>query len=107
VKVRAFPFFVVSAPALALRFAMSETVTVRAEPIELTQLLKFAGFFESGGQAKYAINSGKVTVNGAVETQARKKIFAGMTVACGDKTLLVAVEAKAKQPTSANPPILR
>lgn len=70
---------------------MSENISVRAEPIELTQLLKFAGVFESGGQAKVAVNNGEVTVNGVVETQARKKLFAGAKVQYGDRILVVTV----------------
>ena len=35
-------------------------VTVRAEPIELCQLLKFAGLTDSGGEAKQVISEGKV-----------------------------------------------
>lgn len=66
-----------------------EEITIRAEPIELSQLLKFAGLFDSGGEAKHAINNGLVKVNDAVETAARKKIFAGTRVQCGDRTLLV------------------
>jgi len=66
-----------------------EEITIRAEPIELSQLLKFAGVFDSGGEAKHAINNGQVTVNGAVETAARKKVFAGTTVRCAGRTLIV------------------
>lgn len=66
-----------------------EEITIRAEPIELSQLLKFAGVFDSGGEAKHAINRGEVTVNGVVETAARKKIFAGATVRCAGRTLMV------------------
>jgi len=68
-------------------------VTVRAEPIELCQLLKFAGLAESGGGAKQIIGEGKVRLNGAVETQKRKKVRAGDRVTLGDETLLVKVGA--------------
>jgi len=53
--------------------AAAEKIEIRADPIELTQLLKFAGLFDSGGEAKHAINNGEVTVDGVVETAARKK----------------------------------
>lgn len=66
-----------------------EEITIRAEPIELSQLLKFAGLFDSGGEAKHAINNGGVIVNGAVEKAARKKIFAGTEVKCAGRTLVV------------------
>lgn len=78
-----------------------ETIFIRAEPIELSQLLKYAGIFGSGGEAKFAINGGQVTVNGAVELQARKKILGGQTVEIGGRALLVklggAVAAKVKK----------
>lgn len=66
-----------------------EEITIRAEPIELSRLLKFAGIFDSGGEAKHAINDGLVTVDGVVETAARRKLFAGATVRCAGRTLLV------------------
>lgn len=69
----------------------AEVIKIRAEPIELAQLLKFAGVFDSGGEAKHAIQNGEVTVNGAVETAVRKKIVAGTTVACADRVLVVRV----------------
>ena len=68
-------------------------VTVRAEPIELCQLLKFAGLTDSGGGAKQVIAEGKVRLNGVVETQKRKKVRAGDRVEYGDETLVVAVGA--------------
>jgi ribosome-associated protein len=67
------------------------TITVRAEPIELCQLLKFAGLTGSGGEAKQVISEGKVLLNGKVETQKRKKIVAGDRVTFGDETLLVRI----------------
>jgi len=67
----------------------AEEIKIRAEPIELSQLLKFAGVFDSGGEAKHAINNGEVMVNGVVEKAARKKISAGATVASGKRTLVV------------------
>jgi len=66
-------------------------VTVRAEPIELCQLLKFAGLTDSGGDAKQVIAEGQVRLNGVVETQKRKKVRAGDRVTYGAETLLVSV----------------
>lgn len=71
--------------------ATAEEIHIRAEPIELSRLLKYAGMFESGGEAKFAIQNGGVTVNGAVETAVRKQIPAGAIVACGGKTIKVAL----------------
>jgi ribosome-associated protein len=64
-------------------------IAVRAEPIELCQLLKFAGLTGSGGEAKQVISEGKVLLNGTVETQKRKKVMSGDRVTFGDETLLV------------------
>jgi ribosome-associated protein len=66
-------------------------ISVRAQPIELCQLLKFAGLSDSGGAAKQTISEGKVLLNGKVETQKRKKVMAGDRVTLGDKTIVVKV----------------
>jgi ribosome-associated protein len=66
-------------------------VVVRAVPIELCQFLKFGGLAGTGGEAKQVISQGLVQVNGAVETQKRKKLFAGDQVAYDGKTLVVAL----------------
>lgn len=71
---------------------MPETVAIREEPIELCQLLKFAGLTGSGGEAKTVITEGLVTVNGEIETRKRKKIVAGDVVSFGGKTIQVTVE---------------
>ncbi|MBI3884748.1 MAG: RNA-binding S4 domain-containing protein [Opitutae bacterium] len=73
-------------PSAAVR-----TVQVRAEPIELCQLLKFGRLAGSGGEAKALIAAGKVLLNGAVETRKRKKVMAGDKVTLGDRTLVVAL----------------
>jgi ribosome-associated protein len=52
-------------------------IEVYAEPIALYQVLKFEALVSSGGEAKVAINDGRVLVNGEVETRRRKKIIAG------------------------------
>jgi ribosome-associated protein len=65
------------------------TVIVRSEPIELCQLLKFAGLSDSGGEAKQTISEGKVLLNGHVETQKRKKIRVGDRVTLGAVTLTI------------------
>lgn len=66
-------------------------VIVKAQPIELCQLLKFSGLTESGGEAKAVIGEGKVLLNGVVETQKRKKIMAGDKVSFAGETLVVQV----------------
>ena len=69
----------------------AKTVTVREEPIELCQLLKFGGLADSGGEAKSLIADGKVLLNGVVETQKRKKVMSGDRVTLGDQTIIVAL----------------
>lgn len=57
-----------------------ETVRLKEEYIKLGQALKAAGSVESGVEAKYAVQDGRVLVNGAVETQRGKKLHAGDVV---------------------------
>ncbi|MEN9662793.1 MAG: hypothetical protein RL324_1742 [Verrucomicrobiota bacterium] len=64
-------------------------VVVRTVPIELCQLVKFAGLSESGGQAKQLIAEGGVKLNGAVETQKGKKLAAGDLVQVGEERVVV------------------
>ena len=67
------------------------TIIVKAEPIELCQLLKFAGLADNGGAAKAFISEGRVLLNGVVETQKRKKVMGGDRVSFADETLVVKV----------------
>lgn len=67
-------------------------VLVRGIPIELCQFLKFGGLAGSGGEAKQRISEGNVRVNGAVETQKRKKLRSGDTVAMDGQTLVVRLQ---------------
>ena len=70
------------------------TINIKAEPIELCQLLKFAGLASNGGAAKAFISEGLVLLNGVVETQKRKKVMDGDRVSFADETLLVKVGAR-------------
>ena len=69
----------------------SRPVVVREVPIELCQFLKFGGLTGTGGEAKQVISQGLVKVNGAVETQKRKKLLAGDKVTYEGETLIVAL----------------
>jgi len=53
---------------------------LKNEYIELCQLLKLENLAQSGGEAKFFISEGLVTVNGEVELRKRRKIIAGDTV---------------------------
>ena len=46
----------------------------------------------SGGEAKHAVAEGHVLVNGAVETQKRKKIVSGDVITFGDDTLSISLQ---------------
>lgn len=52
-------------------------ITLQGEHITLAQAVKVAGLVGSGGQAKYLVREGAVTVNGVVEMQPGRKLRAG------------------------------
>jgi ribosome-associated protein len=66
-------------------------VTVREQPIELCQFLKFSGAAATGGEAKIVITEGLVTLNGEVETRKRRKLVDGDQVVFGENRLVVRV----------------
>ena len=57
--------------------APTKNIEINAEPIALYQILKLEALVSSGGEAKAAIDDGRVLVNGEVETRRRKKIMSG------------------------------
>ena len=64
-------------------------VEISREPVELYKILKFEGMAASGGQAKAAVASGQVIVNGSVETRKRKKIISGDTIEFNDDRICI------------------
>ena len=66
-----------------------EIVKIRDEYIKLGQLMKLAGLCDSGVDAKYAIQDGKVKVNGQAEYQRGKKLHNGDTVEYGGQTVQI------------------
>ena len=56
---------------------MTEQLTVGESPINLTQVLKLAGWVSNGGEAKALIADGMVKVNGEVELRKRRKMAVG------------------------------
>ena len=54
-----------------------EKITIETEYIKLDSLLKFAAVVGTGGEAKYVISEGMVSVNGEVCTQRGKKLHPG------------------------------
>lgn len=54
-----------------------EKISIVTEYIKLDSLLKLAALVGTGGEAKYVISEGMVTVNGEVYTQRGKKLRPG------------------------------
>ena len=54
-----------------------EKITIETEYIKLDSLLKFAAVVGTGGEAKYVISEGMVSVNGKVCTMRGKKLRPG------------------------------
>ena len=57
-----------------------QEVKITTEFIKLDALLKFAGLTETGGEAKEAVQAGRVKVNGQVCTMRGKKLRPGDVV---------------------------
>lgn len=66
-----------------------ESVKIKDEFIKLGQLLKLAGFVESGVDAKFVIQDGLVKVNGSIDTQRGKKIYPGDVIEFENKQIKV------------------
>jgi ribosome-associated protein len=69
--------------------ATQEFELVDYDFIELNKLMKIMGLVGTGGEANQLIVNGEVLVNGAVETQKRKKLRPGDTVAFMDDVVVV------------------
>lgn len=69
-----------------------QRLSVGDQAINLTQVLKLAGWVESGGQAKSLIAAGQVRVNGETELRKRRQMAAGDRVQIEDGPVLVLVE---------------
>ncbi len=66
-----------------------EIVKIRDEYIKLGQALKLAGLSDSGVDAKYAIQDGRVKVNGQVEYQRGKKLHDGDVIEYDGQTVKI------------------
>ena len=60
--------------------------------IRLDQFMKLSGLAQSGGQAKFMVQHGEVSVNGAVETRRTRKLHPGDTVSVGEDSVQVLSE---------------
>lgn len=77
---------------------MSETLNVGDQPINLAQVLKRAGWADTGGQAKAWIAEGRVRVNGQVELRKRRQMAPGDAVQLDDGRDLVLVSSGSEGP---------
>lgn len=68
---------------------MTVSFAVRGEYIQLDQLLKATGLTGTGGEAHAAVEAGRVTVDGKVESRKRAKLRPGATVCLGDETVVL------------------
>lgn len=66
-----------------------QSYKIKDDFIKLGQVLKAAGFVQSGVEAKFAIQDGLVKVNGSVETRRGKKIVPGDKVEFDGKWLQI------------------
>lgn len=64
-------------------------IKLRDEFIKLGQALKAAGIAESGVDAKFMIQDGKVSVNGETELRRGRKLFDQDEVACGNTLIKI------------------
>jgi ribosome-associated protein len=60
------------------------SLVIGARPINLTQVLKLAGWVMSGGEGKALIAAGHVQVNGEIELRKRRQMEAGDVVTLKD-----------------------
>lgn len=87
-----FPWRPHHTSAVTKAHSSTRTIAVDNLPIELSKLLKLAGFADSGGNAKHAIHEGLVLVNGSVETRKGKKLAAGDRVTFNGESVVIQPE---------------
>lgn len=73
---------------------LDDATSPSAEPstINLDDYLKACGIALTGGQAKLMIQSGRVTLNGEVETRRRKKLIPGDVLTVDGNRILIEEE---------------
>ncbi len=64
----------------------TEKIIIDTEFIRLDAMLKLAGAFDTGGQAKFAVQNGQVKVNGETCTMRGKKMRPGDRAEWNDVT---------------------
>lgn len=68
-------------------------VDISKEPVELYKILKFENLVASGAEAKAAVASGRVLVNGLLETRKRKQIVAGDRIEFGTEKIFITLNS--------------
>ena len=66
-----------------------EKISITTDFIKLDSFLKLAALVGTGGEAKYVIQEGMVTVNGEVCTMRGKKLYPGDKINFADNLLEV------------------
>ena len=69
-----------------------EKIKINTEFIKLDSLLKFAALVGTGGEAKFVITEGLVSVNGEVCTMRGRKIYPGDRVEFAENELEIEKE---------------
>ncbi|HIY03078.1 MAG TPA: RNA-binding S4 domain-containing protein [Candidatus Blautia faecipullorum] len=64
-------------------------ITIRDEFIKLGQALKLAGVVDDGVEAKYAIQEGRVKVNGETDLRRGRKVYEGDVISFGNEEIKV------------------
>jgi len=62
---------------------------LKAEFIELDNLLKVMELVSNGAEAKQRIQAGSIRINGEVETRVRRKLRSGDRVQFGDQQIAI------------------
>lgn len=69
-----------------------EKISITTDFIKLDSFLKLAAMVGTGGEAKYVITEGMVTVNGEICTMRGKKLYPGDKVSFADNDMEVVKE---------------
>lgn len=67
-------------------------IPIRDESIKLGQLLKLSGLVEDGSEARELIQTGRVTVDGEVETRRAHQVGPGAVVTLPGATMTVVAQ---------------
>ena len=72
---------------------MKKNITIKDEFIKLGQALKLSGEADTGVDAKFIIEDGKVKVNGEVENRRGRKLYNGDTFTVNNDEITVISKA--------------